>query len=51
MPASLWRAMMSYMDAALMASDIFMLALRCGCSLISGLRVQSYVLRGPDEIR
>ena len=43
--------MMSYMDAALMTSDIFIPTSRCGCSLIFGLRLQSIALRGPDEIR
>ncbi len=33
------------------AGFVFVLALRCGCSLISGLLLQSFALRGPDEIR
>ena len=43
--------MMAYMDAAQWASGVFVLAQRCGCSLISGLLLQSVALRGPDEIR
>jgi hypothetical protein len=35
MPASLWRAMMSYMDAALMTSDILMFGME--------VRLQSYI--------
>ena len=34
-----------------LAGVFFVMASRCGCSLISGLRLQSLALRGPDEIR
>ena len=36
-----------YMDAALKASSIFVAALRCGCSLISGLRLQRFNTAWP----
>jgi hypothetical protein len=38
-------------DAARLASVFVVMASRCGGSLISGLRLQSFALRGPDEIR
>ena len=42
----------TYMDAACFGRCLFfVMASRCGCSLISGLRLQSLALRGPDEVR
>jgi len=39
--------MLSYMDAAPLASDIFIPASRCGCSLISGLHAQKFIAAWP----